>query len=67
MIRLTPIQRPTVYPNPRPKATEPTLKQVEESAGTPNWFKAFRMPMACADSATSSRNGNITRVSVTAN
>ena len=33
----------------------------------PNWFSAFSMPMACAASATSSRNGNMTRVSVTAN
>ena len=47
-------------------ATEPTLNNVEARAGTPNWLHAFSMPMACAASATSSRNGNMMRVMVMA-
>src|SRR5579885_3081270 len=57
-----PSQTPSATPNP----TEPMLKNVDAIAGTPNRFDAFSTPMACAASATSSRNGNMMRVMVTA-
>ena len=42
------------------------LKNVDAMAGTANLFDAFSTPIACAAKATSSRNGNIIRVIVTA-
>ena len=42
------------------------LKKVDASAGTAKRLQAFKTPMACAASATSSRNGNMMRVIFTA-
>ncbi len=61
-----PSHGPNPKPSSRPNATEPALKNAEASAGTPNWLHAFSTPIACAASATSSRNGNMICVSRTA-
>ncbi len=42
------------------------LKNVDAMAGTPKRLDALSTPIACAASATRSRNGNIVRVMVTA-
>ena len=49
-----------------PNSTEPMLNMLDESAGTPNWCEALRMPWACAASATKRRNGKTIRTSCTA-
>ena len=46
--------------------TEPMLKKVEAKAGTAKRLQALSTPIAWAASATSKRNGNITRVIFTA-
>ena len=58
---------PTVSPSASPLATEPMLKNVEASAGTPNRPRAFKIAIASAASATSNRKGNMMRVSSTVN
>ena len=59
----SPIQRPSSSPAP----TEPRLKAEDDSAGTANCPSAFNTPIAWAAKATTSRKGNIIRVSRTAN
>ena len=44
----------------------PTLNIAGDSAGTKNFRKEFSIPMQAAASATSVRNGSITRASETA-
>src|SRR5438270_2748966 len=61
-----PAHGPSTYPINSPKPTLPMLKNVDANAGTKNWLHAFSTPMACAASATSSRNGNMIRVITTA-
>ena len=50
----------------KPQVTLPTLNITDDSAGMPNLRQAFSTPMACAASATSSRNGNMMRLRRTA-
>jgi hypothetical protein len=57
---------PNQKPREIPKTSEPMLKKVEASVGTAKRPQAFRIPMACAASATTSRNGNMMRVSAMA-
>ena len=49
-----------------PTSTEPTLKKIDAVAGMPYRSQALSSPIACAASAISTRNGNMTRVSSTA-
>ena len=49
---------------PRVQAIEPTLNIAGEIAGMKNRCSEFSMPISAAATATSMRNGNITRVSV---
>ena len=65
-IKPCPNDRPIVKPAATPTSTEPMLKNTEASAGTPKRSHAFNTPIACAASVTSSRNGNMMRVSSTA-